>query len=84
MRVAKLAAILALVTGTIACGEGTFYAANRPTPGGQSNAQGGRRGMGFGVTTVRQELDSRGVICGEPARGTHQVGPVLYQKDCRK
>lgn len=84
MRVVKLAAILALVTGTIACGEGTFYAANRPTPGGQSNAQGGRRGMGFGVSTVRQELDSRGVICGEPPHDGHHVGPVLYQKGCKE
>ncbi len=84
MRFVTFAAALLLVVGTAACGEGTHFAANRPTPGGQSsNAQGGRRGLAFGFSTPRQELDSRGVRCGQPPAGEHQLGPVLYQKNCQ-
>ncbi len=81
MRVVTLAAVVVCVLGAVACGSGTFYAANRPTPGGQGgNAQGGRRGLGFGVGTVGEELASRGVTCSKPS-GPHH-GSVLYATRC--
>ncbi len=83
MRFAKLTGSVLLLVALSGCGQGTFFAADRPTPGGQSsNAQGGRRGFGFGIATVQQELDSRGVQCGPPQHTRHE-GPVLYRKICR-
>ncbi len=81
MRVVTLPAVTLCVVATMACGSGTFYAANRPTAGGQSsNAQGGRRGFAFGVGTVGAELASRGVTCG--TRSGEHAAAVLFTTHC--